>query len=165
MLRVTGIFLAILLAAHVNVGLVFGQNGLVLEEASGEQILAEVRSSSASVTVLNFWATWCIPCRDEMPRYIRLARELGASAVRVIFVSTDFPEDAPEVRQFLMRYGVTGVAYRLNGSEAALSSALGGKYSGALPATALFGSDGTVIEFWEGTRSYSSLKARISGLL
>lgn len=165
MLRAAGVFLAILLAAHVNAGPVSGQGGLVLEEASADQILAEVRSSSASVTVLNFWATWCTPCRDEMPRYVRLARELGASGVRIIFVSTDFPEDAPEVRQFLARYGAAGVAYRLNGSEAALSRAIGTKWSGALPATALFDSDGTVIEFWEGTRSYSSLKARIEGLL
>ena len=164
MLRATGVFLAILLATHVNAP-VYGQSSADLEEASAAQILAEVRSSSASVTILNFWATWCIPCRDEMPRYIRIARELGAANVRVIFVSTDFPEDAPEVRQFLARYGVTDVAYQLIGSEAALNSSVGGKWSGALPATALFGRDGTVIEFWEGTRTYSSTKARIEALL
>jgi len=57
--------------------------------------LAEWRGK---VVVLNFWATWCPPCREEMPEFSRLQQELGGQGLQFVGAAIDDPE---EVRTFL----------------------------------------------------------------
>ena len=58
-----------------------------------------------SVVLLNFWATWCIPCRDEMPAMERLHRAYREQGLTVLGVN--FKESAREVRAFLEKLGVS----------------------------------------------------------
>jgi thiol-disulfide isomerase/thioredoxin len=51
------------------------------------------------VLVINFWATWCLPCREELPGMGRAARELAGDGVRVVTVAMG--QDVTEVREFL----------------------------------------------------------------
>ena len=52
------------------------------------------------VVVLNFWATWCPPCIEEMPSLVEMQRQLG-NKVTVLAVSTDSDEDAEKYQRFL----------------------------------------------------------------
>ena len=64
---------------------------------SGEQVrLSELQGR---VVLLDFWATWCEPCKVSLPFYARLHQELGAKGLSVIAASTDEGDD--EVRQYL----------------------------------------------------------------
>lgn len=164
MMRAAGAFLAVLIAAHILSAPTLCQN-LTVEEASAPQLLAAVRSGGASVTVVNFWATWCIPCREEFPAYLRAGREFENDRVHVLFVSLDFPEDAPEAGQFLAEQGVTGRTYLKSGNVASFVKTLHPAWTGALPATALLDTNGTLIAFWEGRTSYDLLKERINRAL
>ncbi len=56
------------------------------------------------VVVLNFWATWCPPCVEEMPSLVEMQRHLKAKGVTVVAVSIDV--DASAYRQFLKQHGV-----------------------------------------------------------
>jgi cytochrome c biogenesis protein CcmG/thiol:disulfide interchange protein DsbE len=56
------------------------------------------------VVVLNFWATWCPPCVDEMPSLVAMQRRMKAKGVTVLAVSIDVDENA--YRQFLKAHGV-----------------------------------------------------------
>jgi cytochrome c biogenesis protein CcmG/thiol:disulfide interchange protein DsbE len=58
------------------------------------------------VTLVNIWATWCIPCRTEMPAIEKLYRELGPKGLKVVAVSID-EGDGDEVRSFVQEYGLT----------------------------------------------------------
>jgi peroxiredoxin len=58
------------------------------------------------VVVLNFWATWCEPCREEMPAMERLARAYRDRGLVVVALSVD-REGASVVRPFLKRHGLT----------------------------------------------------------
>lgn len=52
------------------------------------------------VVVLNFWATWCPPCRQEIPDFVKLQKELGARGLQIVGISLD--EDGPDVvREFM----------------------------------------------------------------
>jgi len=58
------------------------------------------------VVLLNVWATWCEPCRVEMPSFERLHQELGPQGLRIVAVSID--EAGPDVvREFQREYGLT----------------------------------------------------------
>ena len=52
------------------------------------------------VVLLNIWATWCAPCRVEMPSMQRLERELGPKGLRIVAVSIDDPGMEPKIRAF-----------------------------------------------------------------
>jgi peroxiredoxin len=57
------------------------------------------------IVLLNFWATWCGPCVQEMPSLERLHRTLGPEGLAVVTVSTD--EDEAALQQFVKQYALT----------------------------------------------------------
>ena len=58
------------------------------------------------VTLVNIWATWCIPCRAEMPAMEKLYHELGPKGLRILAVSID-DGDPQDVRSFVTELGLT----------------------------------------------------------
>ncbi len=86
------------------------------------------------VTLVDFWATWCAPCRASMPRVQKLWQEYRPSGVELYSVDTDDPgpDREPAVREFLMQNGLTfpvvlddGSAERETDLRLALNRALG----------------------------------------
>ena len=59
------------------------------------------------VVLLNIWATWCLPCREEMPSLQRLHEALGDDGLRIVAVSIDRAADAEKIRDFAREYGLT----------------------------------------------------------
>ena len=64
------------------------------------------KAADGQVTLVNIWATWCIPCRQEMPAMEMLFRELGPKGLRIIAISVDEGSTA-DVQQFVRQYGLT----------------------------------------------------------
>jgi thiol-disulfide isomerase/thioredoxin len=56
--------------------------------------------------VLDFWATYCPPCRDEIPHLVRLQREFGPKGFQVIGLNVGGREDRPKVPDFVREYGI-----------------------------------------------------------
>jgi cytochrome c biogenesis protein CcmG, thiol:disulfide interchange protein DsbE len=71
---------------------------------------ARLSSLRGKVVVLNFWATWCPPCRDELPSLNRLEAKLAPIGGTVLGVSVD--DDETAYRNFLEQYRVTFPTYR-----------------------------------------------------
>jgi cytochrome c biogenesis protein CcmG, thiol:disulfide interchange protein DsbE len=65
----------------------------------------DLATQRGKVVILNFWATWCPPCVEEMPSLERLHRTLGPEGLVVISVSVD--EDEATLREFVTKHGVT----------------------------------------------------------
>ena len=57
--------------------------------------------------LLNLWATWCLPCREEMPSLERLYRDDGPRGLRIVAVSVDDPSAGATIRDFVQGYGLT----------------------------------------------------------
>jgi len=75
---------------------------LTLRDVAGrEHRLADYRGK---VVVVNFWATWCDPCREEMPSMQRLQDKLAGKPFAILAV--DYGEGAPRVNDFLKKIGV-----------------------------------------------------------
>jgi thiol-disulfide isomerase/thioredoxin len=129
--------------------------------ADAPAILAAIRAPGARATLVNVWATWCVPCREEFPELVRFERTWRNRGVRVLFVSGDFEDQLPQVRAFLSLQGVTAPSWIKTGDDMAFIDGLHPKWSGALPATFVYDSTGTLVRFWEGKADYARFESEI----
>ncbi|MDE3200984.1 MAG: TlpA family protein disulfide reductase [Acidobacteriota bacterium] len=110
------------------------------------------------VILLNFWATWCGPCRVELPRFAQWQRELGAKGFQAVAVSMD---DSPApVRAALKR---KPLPFPVLMGDAKLAESYGGVLG--LPVTFLIARDGTIWHRFEGETNLDAMHAAILALL
>ena len=122
-------------------------------DAQGYQKLLE--QNRGKPVLVNFWATWCEPCRDEYPMLNELAKQYGPQGLKVIGVSMDDDGDLILMRRFLGRYKPVFPNYRKKaGEEAEFRQTVFPSWNGSLPATFFYGKDGApaVHMFGEGPR-------------
>ena len=117
-------------------------------------------SDFAGKTVLvNFWATWCIPCRAEMPTLDHLAAERGSKDFAVVAVDLDVSDAAKRARSFLSDIGVQNLPFYSN-PDGDLLLAIKKRGFIGLPTTLLVGPDGCRIGVMEGPAVWDSPDAK-----
>jgi cytochrome c biogenesis protein CcmG, thiol:disulfide interchange protein DsbE len=104
--------------------------------------LAELRGE---VVLLNVWATWCFPCRREMPSFEALYREHGRDGLRIVGVSIDGAGAERDVKEFLHEYGITFDILLDPGQRITRTFRTTG-----VPETFLIGRDGVLVKHWIG---------------
>jgi len=110
--------------------------------------------------LLNVWATWCVPCVEEMPYLVRLQDEFK-DELAVVLISADFPEDLPRVDTFLRDMGVTWQTYLKDGKDEPFILAVHPDWSGAMPATVIYDRYGRQVAFFEQPADYETFKTHI----
>ena len=117
--------------------------------------------------LVNFWATWCEPCRDEFPDLIKIDSEYRAQGLDFITVSLDdVSEIKTEVPKFLQQMRATMPAYLLNVSDPEPSiKAVDPSWGGALPATVLYDKNGQIVFKHFGRIKPEQLRAAIEKLV
>jgi cytochrome c biogenesis protein CcmG, thiol:disulfide interchange protein DsbE len=78
--------------------------GVTLDSAKREKSLADYKGK---VVLLNVWATWCEPCRVEMPSIEKLHREFGPRGLAVVAISVDDPGAESRILDFVKEFGLT----------------------------------------------------------
>jgi thiol-disulfide isomerase/thioredoxin len=135
-----------------------------LSEKSYAQLVA---SHKGSVLLVDFWATWCAPCREEMPELVRLSRAYKAKGVRLVTVSCDEPEDRSKAARFLAETGASSEpAYLKQAAEdEAFITLVDKKWSGALPALFLYDRSGRLKRAFIGETEMPVLEQALRTLL
>jgi len=136
-----------------------------IEPVTIERLHGLVAAGGDRLVLLNVWATWCAPCREEFPDLLRIRREYEGRGVRLLLVSADFPDQQPAAERFLAAQGVDFLTYIKQGADMPFIDGLDPRWSGALPATVLYDGSGRSLWFHEGKTSYDSLKVRIEAAL
>jgi thiol-disulfide isomerase/thioredoxin len=112
--------------------------GLVLPDADGQQ--QAVAQWRGKVLVVNFWATWCAPCREEMPQFVRIQARDAVKGVQFVGIAVD---DAAKVRDFARELGLNYPSLIGGFGAIELSKSLGNSLS-ALPFTVVLDRGGQV---------------------
>jgi thiol-disulfide isomerase/thioredoxin len=123
--------------------------------------MQDLRDLEGSIVVVNFWATWCIPCRQEMPTFVRLQERHGADGVQVIAASADEAGDKDAVEAFAHEQGIAFPIWI--GATTVDMERLG--LGSALPATAIIDRDGSVAVRAPGIIEEAGLNLWIDWLL
>jgi thiol-disulfide isomerase/thioredoxin len=132
---------------------------LNLKDLSGiEQSLSSLKGR---IVILNFWATYCVPCRKEMPDLAAIQNEYAAFGVQVIGASADEMEDRAKVLQFIKETKINFPVWV--GATPADMMRFG--VGTALPATILIAKDGRVAKVMSGVVNQADLKKQIQVLL
>jgi thiol:disulfide interchange protein DsbD len=113
----------------------------------------DTSSFSGQVVVVNFWATWCVPCIQEIPGFNKLHQQLGPKGVVVLGVSMD-EEGADRVRPFLKKHPMD---YTVALGSEAVSKQYG--LGDALPVTIVFDRSGKQVKRFEGFTAEDALQA------
>ncbi len=111
------------------------------------------------VVVLDFWATWCAPCRDEIPGFVELQKQFGDRGLVVVGVSLD-EEGAPFVQKFVRQHGVSYPV--VLGSREVVAA-----YDGvdALPTTFIIDREGKIVKGHRGFTPPETFAAEVAPLL
>ena len=126
---------------------------------------ARVADGRASVTLVNMWATWCGPCREEFPALVAVARRHRSEGVRLLLVSADYPDQLPATRRFLAANGARDTSYIKDEPDMEFINGVHPAWSGALPATLLYDAHGRLLEFWEGGADSARFERAVTNAL
>ena len=135
------------------------QAELKLKDLFGaEQSLAQYKGR---IVILNFWATYCLPCRQEMPDLAAIQNEFAALGIQVIGASTDEAKDRQKVLQFIKDVKVNFPVW--TGATAADMLRFG--VGTALPATVIIDKDGKIYKTISGIVNQADLRKDVEKLL
>ncbi len=126
-----------------------------------------VAREKGHVVLVNFWATWCVPCREEFPDLSRLSRAYGARGLRVLGVSTDFARQSGDVERFLAEQKPAFPNYhrKTGGDDQEFIDAVDKSWGGELPFSVLYARDGRKAMVFSGKHPYREYESEIVKLL
>jgi len=118
----------------------------------------ELSSYRGKVILLDFWATWCEPCREEIPQFIAFQRKYGSEGLQIIGVSMD--DTSEPVREFYKQFDIN---YPVVMGNARIGELYGGVLG--LPIAFLIGRDGRIRAKHIGAVDISATEKEIAQLL
>ena len=127
-----------------------------LTQLNGEPLT--LSSYRGKVVLLDFWATWCVPCREEIPRFVELQDKYRERGLRIIGVSMD--DSVDPVRPFAQQFHINYPVVMGNAK-------LGEEYGGVLglPIAFLLDQDGRIVKKHIGATALDVFDSEIAALL
>ena len=147
------------LLQHASIETPVATTDFALRDLAGKtHSLADWRGK---LVLLNFWATWCPPCRHEIPIFITLQKRYAGQGLQIVGISIDNPE---AVARYWQEMGINYPLLLADESTFGLMAAYGNR-TGGLPFSVLIRPDGAIDSVKLGAYSEAELEALIKALL
>ena len=135
--------------AETTIALRPGAEGVSFRDGEGKVV--SLNSLKGKVVFINFWATWCPPCRAEMPSINKVFKKYGGNS-SMNFIMVDADSNYPKARKFLNRHDYQLPLF-IVASEIPRDF-----FGGLLPTTLLLNKHGEIVFHHEGTADYNDKK-------
>jgi cytochrome c biogenesis protein CcmG/thiol:disulfide interchange protein DsbE len=158
MTRICALLAAVLLAGAMSAQ-AFGAGtaaDFTRSDLSGNPV--HLADYHGKVVLLNFWATWCGPCMEEIPVFARWQKQYGPAGLQVLGISMD--DDEKSVQRYLQK---TPLSYPIVMGDEALAKLYGGVLG--LPLTYLIDANGKIAGRHLGGVDLAAVERQIKGLL
>lgn len=138
--------------------------GLIpVDEAGFRKLIA---SGKGQVLLVDFWATYCVPCRAEMPQLVALESRYRSRGLKLIAISADEPEQEAGALDFLKKHNVPLPGYiKQPRDDDQFINAIDPKWSGQLPTLFLYDRQGAKARSFFGETDLAALEAALRKLL
>lgn len=138
-----------------------------IQTVNFNQLEREWTTAGDSMVIVNFWATWCKPCVEELPEFEKLNAWIAGKKAKLLLVSLDFPKDLktsliPFVKKKKMK---SKVVLLDGGNPNVWIDKVSTEWSGAIPATLLISPSKNFKDFKEKQCSFEEIKSIINSLL
>ncbi len=125
-----------------------------------------IASHKGRVVLVDFWATWCKPCRAEMPELVKLEKKLRGEGFDLVTISADEPDQQAAALKLLEQNGVAAPMYiKKAADDDKFNDAIDPKWGGALPAVFLYDRTGKKVKSFIGETPVKDLEAAIAKVL
>jgi len=133
-----------------------------LRVLSFDDLEPHLYSNSDTLYIINFWATWCTPCVDEIPDFVRIHEEHKNTNVKVLLVSLDFANHIESrVVPFIKKNNVTAEVWILDDPDSnKWIDKVNAEWSGSIPATLFYQKNKRI--FREGVMTYEEINTLIN---
>ena len=136
-------------------------------ELDAKGYAAAIAKQKGQVVLVNFWATWCVPCREEYPDLTRLEKAYRGKGLSVLGVTIDSAKDMAAVDKFLAKMQPDFPNYRKasGGDDQDFIESVDAKWGGELPFTVLYARDGKKSKVLSGKQTYGDFENAVKALL
>lgn len=141
--------------------------GLALQAASltpldSQAYARMIQSHRGKAVLVDFWATWCDPCREELPKLVALAKKFHSGKFELITISADESEKETVADSLLDKNGVPRPRYVKHADDdQQFIDSIDSKWSGALPSLFLYDASGACVARFIGEIDIADVEAAI----
>jgi len=160
--RALALFLLVLAADIASAG-----TSRLAGEVDAKGLTGRIARERGRVVLVNFWATWCVPCREELPDLSRLQSKYASRGLRVLGVSTDLGSQMPAVEKLLADLKPSFPNYRktTGGDDGQFIDAVDPSWGGELPFSVLYTRDGKKARVLSGQHTFQQYEVEVLKLL
>jgi len=154
---------ALLLAATIGAA----QTPRLVGEVDADRLSELIARQNGKVVLVNFWATWCVPCREEFPDLVKLQRNLGPKGFQIVGISTDFAKEMPAAEKFLLEQkpGFPNYHKKSGRDDQDFINAVDKGWGGELPFSVLYDRKGKKIKTLSGKHAYADYERLVNAAL
>lgn len=144
---------------------VYEKEGIKLKSYNFDGLQPYLNQKNDTVYVINFWATWCVPCVKELPHFEKLNQKYKSGKFKMILVSLDFPKMIESrVIPFIKNKNLQAEVVVLNDPDAnSWIEKVAKEWSGAIPATVIYKNDKRT--FYEQSFTEEELELEIKSFI
>ncbi len=130
-----------------------------------KSLAPQLTASDDSLKIINFWATWCRPCVEELKYFKAAADTFRAQKIKFVFVSLDFKSQKEKVEQFWAKNKIKGAIYLLDDDPNKWINQIDSSWTGEIPYTLIVPSNGKTIKLNGELKNYNELQSLITNNL
>ena len=155
----------LLLILGLVVGLLFSSSSLSMPQTlrvlNFQEFEPHLLQKTDTTYVINFWASWCVPCMEEMPAFQKLHENHKNKKLKLLMVSLDLPSQVESrVKPTIKRFNLEAEVVVLDDPDFnAWINRVSSSWTGSIPATLIYNSEER--SFHEGTFTYEELESAV----